>query len=275
MKIVNTTSVFPIGTDPFHVVDRLARIGYDTLDMALDYADAEGSPFQTPNYEDWARRLRDHAENRGVRFTHSHASFDADATGDIVQRNLRCAEILGITYMVVHPLFRAPDGRIYEDAEEFLDVNCRAFSSLLEGAQTHNVTLLSENLLWGASIPLKIQSELVSRVDSPHFGWCYDTGHANRFGIRPSALVGLENAPLSLHVQDNHGNHDEHLLPGDGTIDWKEFLDTLHAVGYKGDLVLEAHHQSIDASDDQRDSILTELLERAKKMCQYYHQIRR
>jgi hypothetical protein len=51
------------------------------------------------------------------------------------------------------------------------------------------------------------------------------------------------------------------------------FLDTLHAVGYGGDLVLEAHHQSIDAPDDRRDTILTDLLHRAEKMLAYYRYI--
>ena len=100
-----------------------------------------------------------------------------------------------------------------------------------------------------------------------------DTGHANRCGLPQTSLLGLSHPPLSLHVQDNHGDHDEHLLPGDGTIDWKVFLDTLHAVGYGGDLVLEAHHQSIDAPDNQRDAILTDLLHRAEKMLAYYRYI--
>lgn len=273
MRIVTTTSVFPIGTDQFHIVDRLAKIGYPALDVAFDYCELGDAEFMSARYEDWAFRLREHAQNRGVRFTHSHASFDADATGDIVERNLRCAQILGIPHMVVHPAFRSPDGRVYEDPEEYLATNQAYFSALAEEAGAYGVVLLCENLLWGASITPDIQSELVSRVDSPYFGWCFDTGHAHRCGLPQTSLLGLKNPPLSLHVQDNHGDRDEHLLPGDGTIDWKEFLDTLHAVGYTGDLVLEAHHQSIDAPDDLRDTILTDLFSRARKMAAYFDRI--
>lgn len=273
MNIVTTTSVFPIGTDHFHIVDRLAKIGYTALDMAFDYCELGDAGFMSDGYESWALQLREHAETQGLRFTHSHASFDADAEGDIVVRNLRCAEILGIPYMVVHPVFRRPDGSIYEDAEAYLEVNRKHYASLLEKAERHGVILLCENLLWGASIPPEVQSELVSRVDSPYFGWCYDTGHAHRCGLHQTELLGLSHPPLSLHVQDNQGQHDEHLLPGDGTVDWKEFLDTLHAVGYTGDLVLEAHHQSIDAPDDARDAILADLLNRAQKMRSYYEHL--
>ena len=34
-------------------------------------------------------------------------------------------------------------------------------------------------------------------------------------------------------------------------------LDTLKKCGYKGDVVLEAHHQSLDAPDEKREEILT------------------
>ena len=275
MEIVTTTAVFPIGTDPFHIIDRLANLSYRSLDLAFDYLELGCSEFMSNGYEDWALRLRDYAQKKNIRFTHSHGSFDADATGDIVTRNLRCAQILGIPYMVVHPVFRAPDGRIYKNCEEYLEINQRHFTSLLEEAEKHQVTLLCENLLWGASIPPAVQSELVDRVASPYFGWCFDTGHANRCGLPQTSLLGLAHPPLSLHVQDNHGDHDSHLIPGDGSIDWKAFLDTLHAIGYTGDLVLEAHHQSIDAPDEKRDAILLTLLHRAKKMQAYLQQTER
>ncbi len=273
MNIVTTTSVFPIGSDQLQVLDRLSTLGYTHLDMAFDYCDTPGSPFLTSDFEAWAKQIKDRADQLGVQYTHSHASFDADVRGDIVHHNFRSAQLLGIRYMVVHPAFRTAEGRIYEDAEEFLDVNTKAFLPLVRKAADYGLTLLSENLLWGASIPLSLQSELVERINCENFGWCFDTGHANYSGLTPAALLGLKHSPLSLHVQDNHGQHDEHLLPGDGTIDWKEFLHTLRRINYRGDLVLEAHHQSIEAPDEKRDTILSELMSRAKQMASYYESI--
>lgn len=273
MNIVTTTSVFPIGSDQLHVLERLAKIGYVTLDMAFDYCDTPAGPLLSSKYEDWAKRLKDRADQLGVQYSHSHASFDASARGDIVRRNFRSAQILGIRYMVVHPIFQSPDGHIYENADEFLAVNQKAFEPLVTEAADYGLTLLSENLLWGASIPPALQSELVDRIGSPHFGWCFDTGHAHRCGLSSTSLIDLPHPPLSLHVQDNHGEHDEHLLPGDGTIDWKEFLHTLRTIGYGGDFVLKAHHQSIEAPDEKRDIILSELMSRAKQMVSYYNRI--
>ena len=84
----------------------------------------------------------------------------------------------------------------------------------------------------------------------------------------------MEIMPLSLHIQDNHGKEerfgkDSHLIPGYGNIDWKEFLDILYEKNYKGELVFEAHHQSYEAPDNERDAILADLFTRACKMREY------
>ena len=134
------------------------------------------------------------------------------------------------------------------------------------------MTILTENLLWGSSISPLVIADLVRAVDSPYFGWCLDTGHMHCCGIPMTALRGVSVPPLSLHIQDNHGkgSGDQHLLPGDGTIDWKEFLDILKEIGYQGDLVLEAHHQSLNAPDEAREPILADLCNRAVKMRDYF-----
>jgi len=274
MRIVTTTSVFPPCWDPVNIISRLAAIGYDSLDMAFDYCVQNSDfPFMTPEYESWANILRETAERHEILYTHSHAPFDALARGKLVERSLRCASLLGIRYMVVHPIWKTESGILSEE-EEFLEVNAEAIQPLLESAEKHGVILLSENLLWGASIHAQTIARLVERVDSPWFGWCYDTGHAHAFHDSLDDFRNVCRAPLSLHIQDNHGDgRDEHLLPGDGTLDWSDFLRSLKEVGYCGDFVLEAHHQPLETPDDQRDSILTELLERSKKMTVYYDNI--
>lgn len=271
MKIVNTTSVFPPCWDSVDVLNRHAALGYDALDMAFDYCVQEKDfPFMTEDYENWANGLREKAERLGVAYTHSHAPFDASARGDLVERSLRCASLLGIRYMVVHPIWKK-EGEIIGDDETFLAVNAEAIRPQLETAEKHGVILLSENLLWGASIRSQTIARLAEEVNSPWFGWCYDTGHAHAMHDSPENFRKVCRAPLSLHVQDNHGTGwDEHLLPGNGTLDWGEFLRSLKAVGYAGDLVLEAHHQPLEAPDEERDGILADLLERAKKMAAYY-----
>jgi len=43
----------------------------------------------------------------------------------------------------------------------------------------------------------------------------------------------------AIHVQDNKGLADDHLLPFHGTIDWKDAMSALADIGYEGDLTFE------------------------------------
>ena len=269
--IVTTTCVFPPAYDAETVLERLANIGFTALDMGLDYCVGDGRLLDGDDWREKVTALRKKADERGVRYTHAHAPFHAGSRAEAQMRAFEAASMLGAAYIVVHPIHEI-DGRIITDDEEFIRVNTEAVRPLLPLAEKLGLVILSENILWGSSIHPKNIVDLVKAVDSPCFGWCYDTGHANFYGITPGILRELDVVPLSLHIQDTHGPGygDEHLIPGDGNIDWKAFLELLREIGYAGELVLEAHHQSYHAPDEEKDAILSELLSRAEKMKAYF-----
>lgn len=270
MNIVTTTCVFPPSYPSEIALERLARIGYTYLDLAFDYCTKDDCPFMGERWRSWAEELRAKADELGVRYTHAHACGGAASRDAAILRCFEVCEILGVGYMVIHPEVRK-DGKDITDREEFIRINRDAILPLLPYAEKHHVILLSENLLWGASIDPLVIADLVKRVNNPYFGWCFDTGHVHCSGVPVAKLREVSVTPLSLHIQDNHGvgSGDEHALPGDGTIDWKEFLDILKEINYQGDLVLEAHHQSLYAMDAEREGILSELLCRSQKMLAY------
>ena len=269
MNIVTTTSVFPPEMPAEQILDRLAGVGFTHLDMAFDYCTRPDFPFMTDGWREWATALRKKSDGMGIRYTHSHACGDAASRSAAMLRCFEVCEILGIRYMVVHPIFKI-EGETIPDPAEFIQVNAEAYRGLLPYAEAHGVIVLSENILWGASVYPTAIADLVKAVDSPYFGWCCDTGHIHCSHLPMADLRKVSVPPLSLHVQDNNGGGDQHSLPGDGTIDWKEFLNILREIGYKGELVLEAHHQTLDAPDEEREGILRDLLTRAEKMRAYY-----
>ena len=285
MKIVTTTSVFPRGYSSMCALERLARVGFPCLDLAFDYCVApeelnpKPSPylhteaeylFEGSDWKAWAKKLRMCADGLGVKYTQAHAPYGGECHSEMMVRSFEVCRILGIGQMVVHPVWRDSENRILEDEEEFIKTNVEAMKPLLEVAEKNDVVILSENLLWGASIYPENISNLVEAISSPYFSWCWDIGHSNCFGISPKSIRNVKHVPKSLHIHDNHGaGQDEHLFPGDGNIDWKEVLDTLKAIGYAGDVVMEAHHQSIETADEQREELLRNLLERCHKMQTY------
>ncbi len=259
-KIVTTTDVFEVGHSAEDAIDRLARLGYEGIDMGFDYWVFSGSPFLAADYLEWAAGLKAHADAAGIAYTHSHAAHDAGATY-WTGRSIQASAVIGAKYCVVHPIYQDAENNVITDAEAFITVNAEAIRQLLPKAEECGVVILSENIPWGAAADPRIIADLVREVDSPWFGWCFDTGHAYCRGFYPEILSECCVVPLSLHIQDSIGG-DDHLIPGDGVIDWDVFVQTLKSIGYTGDCVLEAHHQSLEAPDEERDAILARLLEK-------------
>ena len=263
-RIVTTTDVFEEGYDAAKAVDRLAALGFDGIDMGFDYWVFEGSPFLADDYLTWAQGLKARADAAGVVYTHAHAPGEADS--EYVGRSIEAAAALGARYLVVHPIWKDKNGNIIKSKLRFLQVNADAIKKWLPKAEECGVVLLSENILWGASSDPRIIADLVEKVDSDWFGWCFDVGHAWACGYAPDVLKKCDVVPMSLHIQDNDGSGDQHLIPGDGTIDWDLFTGTLREIGYLGDCVMEAHHQSLEAPDEARDAILSRMLETARPL---------
>jgi sugar phosphate isomerase/epimerase len=70
-------------------------------------------------------------------------------------------------------------------------------------------------------------------------GLCLDTGHRHLHGDVAGAIRRAGRALSTLHIHDNHGARDEHLLPLDGTIAWAPVLRALRETGHTGPFLYE------------------------------------
>ncbi|NMA47505.1 MAG: sugar phosphate isomerase/epimerase [Lentisphaerae bacterium] len=84
-------------------------------------------------------------------------------------------------------------------------------------------------------------AEVIHGLDLPEIGFVIDTGHAILRGMTPAEAIHIMGAKLfSTHLQDNHGQHDDHLPPGRGSsINWQETWQALNDVGYQGVRIVE------------------------------------
>ena len=64
-------------------------------------------------------------------------------------------------------------------------------------------------------------------------------GHANIAGDVVDAIETCSGHIVATHLHDNRGKRDEHLVPGQGTIDWEGALMAFQKVGYDGAWMLE------------------------------------
>jgi sugar phosphate isomerase/epimerase len=114
---------------------------------------------------------------------------------------------------------------------------CDALSRLAEYARGGGTVLCLENLGAGSGVRTIDDIEAVlNAVNAPNVGICLDTGHANLNGVNNADFIRRAGPRLlALHVADNLGQHDDHLLPyGRGTICWSEVMEALREVRYRG-----------------------------------------
>ena len=233
MKIVTSTCVFPKEYPAEAAIRRLAALGFEGVDIAFDYyADSPDCPFRGDGWKAWAQDLRRLAEECGVTCRHAHAPGDFANHSETMRRCFAACQILGVRYMVIHPINLNDDKKALEDEEEFMAKNLAALPPLLRWAEECGVVILAENLPWSACKHPRVCARLVEAVNHPNFGWCYDTGHANIIGLDPMLLATLP-PPLSVQLQDNHRGvwNDEHLRPGDGDVDFGRLWEALGTAG--------------------------------------------
>ena len=160
---------------------------------------------------------------------------------DEIKRALETAEHVPFRNMVMH-LGERYDGwsqRTMEYAEAALE-HLGAFARPL------GVRVLVENLLSDPTTPEHLVTILeLGHLDS--IGVCLDLGHAHiTVGVH-EAITALNQRIVSMHVHDNQGMKDEHLWPGDGTIDWSGVREDLKVLTTPPAAVLEIGQNLGDA----------------------------
>jgi sugar phosphate isomerase/epimerase len=91
---------------------------------------------------------------------------------------------------------------------------------------------------------------------------CFDSGHAHLDGGVEDAMTLLRGAIASTHLHDNAGARDEHMLPGEGKIDWEELIPALRRESEAVSLVLEARGSESSPLHLEKASAAADKLER-------------
>ncbi|MBR5280020.1 MAG: sugar phosphate isomerase/epimerase [Clostridia bacterium] len=277
MRIVNTTSVYKPNVDLLFVMKQLKKAGFTYLDlggMGYRCEPVNNHIFLTDQWKQWAYKLRDFAENEGMSFVQCHGvgwiSSVATHPDHIAYRVVDLAAMLDVRWVVMHPV--EIQGRQEPcDDEFFAEQNAEWFKPFLQYCEERDVGLAIENLPWPNANRVAPLKSLVERLDSSNVGICWDTGHAHynvlHGELPPQAIREFGSQLVTIHAHDNFGNHDDHMIPGQGTYDWQAFMQTLREMNYTGDFVLEAHHQTQEASsEEERMALLVEMRKAAERI---------
>jgi len=146
-----------------------------------------------------------------------------------------------------------------------MDVFVDGLGEALVHAERENVLLLVEPepglLVENADQFLR----LAERVDSPAFGLNFDVGHFYCVGDPlPDTIKRLATFTRHYHLEDIAATRvHEHLVPGDGAIDFRRVLDAVYETGYDGWLTVELYPylDDPDAAGRAARDYLTPLIE--------------
>ena len=112
--------------------------------------------------------------------------------------------------------------------------------------ERNNVNVLCENStqrntagMYSANTGTDMK-EFIEYVNHPLFHACWDTGHANCEGAQYNEITALGTDLYALHINDNRGTADEHLLPYLGTMNLDEIMNALIDIDFNGYFTFEA-----------------------------------
>ena len=172
---------------------------------------------------------------------------------------IQIAAEIGADNLVIHPMNKQFPEEI--DKQPAVDHLVESFSVLAESAKTYGVNLALENI--DEPYSGNILAVLFARIDDLKF--CLDTGHAALWNSWDVYLPGYINRLAALHVHDNHGHRDEHLIPGDGTINYQPFIELLKTSGYTGYFGLECA-QSVSSYHGHRKDLAETIWKRVRDL---------
>lgn len=181
---------------------------------------------------------------------------------DVLIRTAELACEVGATAVVFHALLDraaiAHDHR-YDAKKRLLE----SLQSVARRVESLPVSLCLETVPapFTADVHALNNQEILEAISlyAPDGPFCVaiDSGHSNIAGDLVDQPQRAAGRLRSLHINDNDGTSDQHLVPGEGNVDWEMFWANLVAANYAGPLMVEVLARERDAADVARRSFET------------------
>lgn len=82
--------------------------------------------------------------------------------------------------------------------------------------------------------------DMVEHLECDNLGVVYNNAHAFIAGEETiTAIENLNHRLIHVHLSDNHGKRDQHLIPGRGSFDFQKMAAALNLLPYEGFLSIE------------------------------------
>jgi len=149
---------------------------------------------------------------------------------------IRISGELGVKCVTVHPGLVSPTSSM--DIERVRALVREATLCLSNASEEHGVPVAIENMPSMRWLIFREPGEILKLIEGTELGICFDAGHAHTSGNTDDWLE-LADRFINVHLHDNRGERDEHLVLGEGTVPFDRILKSLHGV-YRGTYVIES-----------------------------------
>ena len=249
MKIATTTEDFLCCATDVEKIQQLHKAGFRYIDLSM-YSFTPDCVYMQEGWQEEVEKIKKQAKELGMQFVQAHSqggnplSEDKNHVDFLVNATLRSIEIcqmLGIKNTVVHSGWGQGLTK-----EEWFAKNKAFFMPLLDAAEKYGVNILVENfnkmhipdMYWIDNAPDLLA--MIEYVNHPLFHAVWDVGHANMQEMpQDEALRMLGGHVRALHIQDNLGDKDTHLVPFLGTLNLDAVMNGLLDIGYNGYFTFE------------------------------------
>ena len=167
------------------------------------------------------------------------ASLNERIREDSILEILTTAETaanLNIDLITIHPGLSSMAVPYME--EKAVEKAKRSLSAIDRISAEYGVRIAVENMPAFPFMLGRTVEELKELIDMTNLGFCLDIGHANTTDQTDGLIKEFKDRLINIHIHDNHGEHDEHLTLGEGSIDFKRIIESLK--GYTGNYVIES-----------------------------------
>jgi len=243
MKLSISSSFFA-DEPPAQMLKTIAEHGFRHVEIANEHSSAILAHGGADNK---AVELRKIATEYGVEMMQGHLAFRETDIADPGQLSLKKhldlwkAELelfarLGVKAAVLHPggVKGIQQGIDPAKTEEIRQKTLAELSGFIKG---EDIQIALENYLIFKT--MLFSDELLKVIASAgcgNLGICLDFGHLHLSkGESPVGFIrNCGDKLIALHINDNHGELDEHLFPYNGTVDWAPVSGELREINYGG-----------------------------------------
>jgi L-ribulose-5-phosphate 3-epimerase len=246
-------------------IEFIADLGYQSIAITLDAGALD--PYDEPSsLNRQVKLVRDALDRRGLsrvietgaryllnpRLKHDPTLMDPDPTRRALRQDFlrRAIDLAGILQAEAVSLWSGST-RSAIDEGHGMDRLTEEVNRLLDHAEKAHMTLAFEPEPGMFVDTLERFGQLDGRIRHPLFQLTLDLGHAHcsNEGDIPTLIKKWRSRIVNIHIEDMVQGVHEHLMFGEGTMDFRSILGALRQIGYARGIHVELSRHSHIAAD--------------------------